>query len=144
LAKQNARVLLLKAMPAVRPLETLAAVSEAAAKQNMPPPSPVERRLQPVLWLVHVAPSVIASALAAADVLHRLLHLPHVPLQQAQQLVAAGVRMPYAQLLSAARSMVAGVEVWVQAQQQLEVASDILAAAVAICCDQDWVSTTHA
>jgi hypothetical protein len=53
--------------------------------------------------------------------------------------------IPYAQLLSAASSMVAGVEVWVEAQQQLGLASDIPAAAVAICCGQDWVSvhTTH-
>jgi hypothetical protein len=90
---------------------------------------------------VHVVPSVTASALAAADVLQWLVHLPHVRLQHAQQLVAAGVRMPYAQLLSAASHMVAGVEVWVQAQQQLGVASNIPAAAVAICCGQDWVST---
>jgi hypothetical protein len=94
-----------------------------------------------VLWLVHVAPSVTASAMAAADVLHRLVHLPYVDLEHAQQLVAAGVRMPYAQLLSAARSMVAGVEVWVQAQHDLGVASDVPAAAVAICCDEHLVST---
>jgi hypothetical protein len=112
LAKQNAHVLLLGALPPVKPIETLAALAEAAAA--VPPPSPADQRLQPVLWLVHVAPSVTASALAAADVLQRLMHLPHVPLQHAQQLVAAGVRISYAQLLSAARSMVVEVEVWVQ------------------------------
>jgi hypothetical protein len=36
--------------------------------------------------------------------------------------------------------MVAGVEVWVQAQQQLGITSDLPAAAVALCCRQDWVS----
>jgi hypothetical protein len=42
-----------------------------------------------------------------------------VPLNWALQLVAAGVRFSYAQLLAAANSMLAGVEVWVQAQQKL-------------------------
>jgi hypothetical protein len=42
------------------------------------------------------------------------------------------VRVSYAQLLAAANSMVAGVEVWVQAQQQLGIQTDIPAAAVAI------------
>jgi hypothetical protein len=139
LAEQTAYVLLLEALPPVKPSNTLAAVAKAAAA--VPAPSAADQRLQPVLWLVHVAPSVAASALAAADVLQRLMHLPHVPLQHAQQLVAAGVRMPYTQLLSAARSMVAGVELWVQSQQQLGVASDIPAAAVAICCGEGLVST---
>jgi hypothetical protein len=137
IAQHNAHVLLLEALPPVKPVETLAASAQAAASAVSPP---VDRRLQPVLWLMHVAPSVSASALATADVLHRLVHLPHVPLQHAQQLVAAGVRMPYAQLLAAARSMVAGVELWVQAQQQLGVASNIPAAAVRICCGEGLVS----
>jgi hypothetical protein len=86
-----------------------------------------------------------------ADVLQRLLHVPHVPLQHAQQLVAAGVHISYAQVLEAASSMVAGVEVWVQAQQQLKSRNkkkrlhdlyDIPAEAVAICCGRAraWVS----
>jgi hypothetical protein len=48
--------------------------------------------------------------------------------------VKAGVRITYAQLLAASRSMVAGVEVWVQAQQQLGVQTDIPEWAVAVCC----------
>jgi heme/copper-type cytochrome/quinol oxidase subunit 1 len=56
--------------------------------------------------------------LADANVQQRLTHVPHVPLQQAQQPVAAGVHISYAQLLEAASSMVAGVEVWVQARHQ--------------------------
>jgi hypothetical protein len=140
LAKRDAHALLFKAVPPVKPSETLAESAEAAAAA-VPPPSLADQRLQPVLWLAHVAPSVATSVLEAEDVLRRLVHLPHVPVQQAQQLVAAGVRMPYAQLLAAARSMVAGAEVWVQAQQQLGVASDVPAAALEICCGQDWVSS---
>jgi hypothetical protein len=77
---------------------------------------------------------------AAADVTDRLLNLPAVPLDMAKRLISAGLRITYVQLLAAANSMVAGVEVWVQAQQQLGVQTDIPAAAVAICCDGDWVS----
>jgi hypothetical protein len=97
-----------------------------------------------VSWLLQTSPSAAAGALGDADVLQRLLHLPHVPLQQAQQLVAAGVRVAYAQLIAAARQMVAGVDVWVQDQQQPGIGSDLPAAAVAICCGQDWVSTPAA
>jgi hypothetical protein len=78
---------------------------------------------------------------SAADVTQRLIYLSSVPLDCAKQLVSAGVRVSYAQLLAAANSMVAGVEVWVQAQQQLGIEHDIPAAAVAICCGDHWVST---
>jgi hypothetical protein len=144
-AESNARILLLDALPAVKTGGDLAeAAAAAAAEATRITPmitAELDERLQPVMWLLHVAPAVSSSsALTASDVLQRLLHLPHVPLQQAQQLLAAGVRIPYAQLLAAARSMVAGVEVWVQAQQQLGITSDIPAAAVAICCRQIWVS----
>jgi hypothetical protein len=112
----------------------------------VPPPAgaAADQRLQPLLWLSCLAPGMASSALAAVDVLERLLHLPHVPLQQAKQLVADGLRIPYAQLLAAANNMVAGVEVWVQAQQQLAVTSDIPAGAVAICCGQPLVSVHSA
>jgi hypothetical protein len=70
----------------------------------------------------------------------QVLTLPAVPLIEAKQLVSAGLRLSYAQLLAAANNMVAGVEVWVQAQQQLGIQTDIPAAAVAICCGGDWVS----
>jgi hypothetical protein len=146
LATQNAHLLLLKALPPAKPLETFPALAEAALLllDGKGPPPAADQCLLPVLWLVHVAPSVIDSAFTAADVLQRLVHLPNVDLQHAQQLVAAGVRMPYAQLLAAARSMVAGVEVWVEAQRQAEqelgVASAVPAAALAICCGEDLVS----
>jgi hypothetical protein len=97
-----------------------------------------------VLCLLRVAPHSAGTALAAADVIQRVVHVPYVPLQQAKQLVAAGVRISSAQLLSAASYMVAGVEVWVQALEQLGIASDLPAAVVAICCTRDQVSLrTH-
>jgi hypothetical protein len=100
-------------MHPAKPLETFKAFAEAALllkAEEPPPPPPADQFVQSVLWLVHVAPSVIASAFAA-DVLQRLVHLANVDLQHAWQLVAAGVCIPYAQLLSAARIIVPGVEV---------------------------------
>jgi hypothetical protein len=143
---ENATARLLDVLPPVKAEEGLAAVAERAAAVPPPPAAEAEacQRLQLVMWLLQASPSTLSSAVAGADVLQRLLHIPHVPLQQAKQLVAAGVRIPYAQLLSAARSMVAGVEVWVQAQQQLGINTDVPAAAVAICCGDDWVSVQAA
>jgi hypothetical protein len=46
------------------------------------------------------------------------------------------VRISYAQLLDAVNSMVPGVEVWVQAQRELGIRTDIARAAVAICCSR--------
>jgi hypothetical protein len=54
--------------------------------------------------------------------------------------VAAGLCVSYTQLLAAANSMVAGVEVWVQAQQELCVRTDVPRAALHICCKNE-VST---
>jgi hypothetical protein len=139
--KHNAHVLLLDALPAVKAVDIFATAAEAAAAPPAWTGEKRDPRLQPVLWLVLVAPCVATSALAAADVLQRLLHLPRVPIHQAKQLVAAGVRTSYAQLLAAAHHMVAGVEHWVQAQKRLGITSDIPAAAVAICCGRPWVSS---
>jgi hypothetical protein len=82
----------------------------------------------------------------AAAVTERLLSLPDVAMKFAKQLVAAGMRIKSAKLLAAANSMVAGVEVWVQAQQALGVNTDIPAVAVAICCGNTnaWVSSSQA
>jgi hypothetical protein len=139
---QNARLLLLDLMPRVETVDCLTAAAEAAADSaaEAAAAAAADQRLQPVLWLLRIAPPFSSTAWAAG-VLQRLVHLPNVTLQRAgaQQLVAAGVRISYAQLVSAARSMVAGVEVWVQALQQQGVASDLPAAAVKICCE-DWVS----
>jgi hypothetical protein len=98
------------------------------------------QRLQAAVWVLRAAP---AGAAGTAQV---LLSVPNMPLDAAKQLVSAGSRVSYAQLLAAAHSMVAGVEVWVQAQRELGVPSDIPAAAEAICCSDvckmyiDWVS----
>jgi hypothetical protein len=97
-----------------------------------------QQHKQAVAWLAAV---LLRKAPAlAVDVSKRLLHLPSVPLTTAEQLVAAGVRISYAQLLAAAHSMVKGVEVWVQAQQQLGVQSDIPMLAMAVSCGYAWVS----
>jgi hypothetical protein len=68
--------------------------------------------------------------------------LHNVPWDWAMILVAAGVRISWAQLLDAANSKVAGVEVWVQVQQQRRVHMDIPPAAVIICCrkSRNWAS----
>jgi hypothetical protein len=71
--------------------------------------------------------------------------MPAVPQKAAVQLVTAGMRVAFAQLLSAADRMVKGVEVWVLAQQQLGVQTDIPEDAVDICRDnisvfKRWVS----
>jgi hypothetical protein len=81
---------------------------------------------------------------AAADVTKRLLKLPSVPLDVVKQLITAGVRVSYAQLLAAADSMVAGVEVWVQAQQQLGIQTDIPEDAAVVCCSNESVSAGEA
>jgi hypothetical protein len=73
----------------------------------------------------------------------RLLWLPSVPLKQATQWVKAGVRIRYAQLRAAASCMVSGLEVWVKAQQQLGIRSDIPMAAVDVCYGGVWVSCRH-
>jgi hypothetical protein len=97
-----------------------------------------QQHKQAVWWLAALLLRVAPHA--AGDVAERLVNLPEVPLVVAKQLVSGGLRISYAQLLAAANSMVAGVEVWVQAQQQLGIQTDIPAAAVAICCGESWVS----
>jgi hypothetical protein len=100
-----------------------------------------QQHKQAVRWL---AALLLREAPEKAEYLfQRLLTLPAVPLDVAKQLVSGGLRISYAQLLAAANSMVAGVEGWVQAQQQLGIYTDIPSAAVAICCGEDWVSSAH-
>ncbi|KAF6250939.1 hypothetical protein COO60DRAFT_1645769 [Scenedesmus sp. NREL 46B-D3] len=55
-----------------------------------------------------------------------------MPMDCAQRMVSAGMRISYAGLLKAAGDMVAGVEVWVQAQQQLGIESEMPALAARI------------
>jgi hypothetical protein len=119
------------------------APAAAAATAAASLPSPADQRLLlMVLWLLQTSPGTAANA-QAADVLQRLLHVPRVPLQQAQQLVAAGVRVRFEPLLAAASSMVAGVEVWVQAQYIMGISTDVPAAAVAVCCGHNFVSRLY-
>jgi hypothetical protein len=98
------------------------------------------QRMQAAEWVLQAAPA------AAADVAEVLIHAPAVTLNTAKRFVAAGTRVTHAQLLAAANSMVAGVEVWVQAQKELGIQTDIPAAAEAICCSvirdiyTSWVS----
>jgi hypothetical protein len=82
---------------------------------------------QSAVWVLQVAPSAVAAAA------QQLVCRPAVPLDIAKKLVATGVRIAYSQLLAAAQSMVEGVEVWVQAQQQLGINTDVPAAAIAAC-----------
>jgi hypothetical protein len=97
-----------------------------------------QHHYQAVAW---IAALLLRTAPAnAADVTERLLNFPEMPLVCAHQLVPAGMRITYAQLLAAADSMVAGAEVWVQAQQELGVITDIQPAALSICCGGDLVS----
>jgi hypothetical protein len=98
----------------------------------------VHQNTQAAAWLAGVLLRKVPAI--TAQVNERLPILPLVPLTTAKQLVAAGVRITYAQLLGAARTMVAGVEVWVHAQQQLGITTDIPALAVLICCGDDGVS----
>jgi hypothetical protein len=97
-----------------------------------------QQHIEAVGWLS--AQLLQKAPTAAAEVTSRLLKQPTVRLDVARRLVAAGMRISYAQLLAAANSQVQGVEVWVQAQQQLRIQSDIPAAAVTICCSNHWVS----
>jgi hypothetical protein len=96
-----------------------------------------EQLLTAVTWLLHQAPAAATAAGVAAGV----VMLAGVPLNWAVQQVAAGVRITLAQLLTAATSMVEGVEVWVQAQ--LNVQHNISPPAVAICSGQQWVSAVN-
>jgi hypothetical protein len=71
--------------------------------------------------------------------------MPAVTEQAAVQLVKAGMRVSFAQLLRPAEHMVKGVEMWVRAQQQLGVQTDIPEDAVDICMSEvsmftRWVS----
>jgi hypothetical protein len=89
-----------------------------------------QQHVRAVAWLLHVTPQA-ATATTAAE---QLLRLPGVPLGVAKQFVEAGMRISFAQLQAAANSMVSGVEVWMAAQQQLGVVTDIPTAVVEFCC----------
>jgi hypothetical protein len=131
----DARCLLLDA------LDAAVAASPAAASNTgsaVAAGGATDRAMQAVAWLC----SAVSDVITSADTAERLISTPAVSLASAVQLVAAGMRVSCKQLLTAANSMVAGVEVWVQAQQQLGIQTDIPAVAVAACCGSNWVSCT--
>jgi hypothetical protein len=109
--------------------------------------SDVHREMSAAEWLLAAAPqpAAAAAAVAAQD---RLASIPSVPLEWASKLIAAGARVSRQQLVAAARSRVAGVEVWVQAlrehvpQQQLE--QELTRRTISICIGGQLVSTTAA
>jgi hypothetical protein len=136
LVQGHARSLLQAAVEAVKSAHRTSGSSEEAQMQRNSDVALQEQHRQAVVWLLLAVPAVAAAA-STADLLR---HVPTVPIGWALQLVAAGVRITYAQLLAAARNMVAGVEVWVQAQQQLGVQTDIPEVAVALCCQCAEVS----
>jgi hypothetical protein len=127
-AQQDASYLLLQALDAAQQPE--AGNSPSAARKEQ------QQQLEAAAWLLQAAPALPKSA----DVAERLVRLPSTSFKQAMKLVATGIRISYAQIVAAANSMVAGVEVWVQAQQQLGIHTDIPAAAAAMCCGETWVS----
>jgi hypothetical protein len=100
-----------------------------------------EQHKQAATWLVKLLHRV-ANKATIAGVAGRLTLVPSIGIDVALQLVAAGMHITFAQLLAAADSMVAGVEVWVQAQKELKVKSDIPQAAYTVCCSSKWVSGT--
>jgi hypothetical protein len=90
----------------------------------------IAQYMQAVAWLLRTA-LIVATAAGTAE---RLLGIPAVPLNIAVELVTAGVSISCKQLLAAADSMVAGVEVWVQAQQQLGLKKDMPEEIFIACC----------
>jgi hypothetical protein len=117
--------------------EAEARCSAAAAKAAFVAVKTYKLQVHAVTWLLRAAPAASASD-AAIDC---VLSMPAVPEQAAVQLVTAGMRVSYAQLLSAADRMVKGVEVWVLAQHQLGVQTDIPEDAVDICRGESSVFT---
>jgi hypothetical protein len=104
-----------------------------------------QQHLQAVSWLLQQTPASSKSAAGLAGILallpaEGLLRLPALPFSWARTLLEAGVRINFAQLVDAARSMVLGVEVWVQALDRMVIQTDIPAAAFEICCGGDWMS----
>jgi hypothetical protein len=142
--------MLLPALEAAAKANTAASASAAAVGEAAGAPDStlagtsradmvLQQRFQAVQWLLLHTP----EAAAAAGVADHALHVPAVPLHCANQLLAAGMTFTYAQLLHAAHSMVAGVEVWVRAQRELGLQTEIRQVAFDICNQVGWLSTLH-
>jgi hypothetical protein len=126
-ARADADSLLMNALDAANAFKS--SEKDTASSQRL-----VQQQLQAVAWLLRHSPT------AAAGVAEHAVRIPALQLCWVKELAAAGVIVSHSQLLAAADSMVAGVEVWVQAQRQLGVQTDIAPWAVAICCGDPWVS----
>jgi hypothetical protein len=93
-------------------------------------PQVKQQHVHAVVWALHLAP----TAATAAGVAEQLIRLP---IGGPSELLDAGVRIPYEQVLAAARNMVPNAGVWLYAQHTHNERiddSDTPAAAVAICC----------
>lgn len=68
-----------------------------------------------------------STAVTEATTVNTLLQYssPFMTIRLAKRLVRSGMRVSYAQLVSAARAGVAGIEIWGQAYQQLRMESDV-------------------
>jgi hypothetical protein len=109
---------------------------DSTAEQNA-----VNSAINGLSWLLKQVPKDQHAELLAVASEHVVLY-PAVAQWQAHQFCRLGVRIHHTQLIAAANSMVLGVEVWAQTQQEFEIRSDISPAAVAICCNNTnhWVS----
>jgi hypothetical protein len=122
-ARSDAALLLVDTVKAAAAAGTVDKQASESEQQR------VRQHVKAVAWLLQVEPTAAKTA-ATAEL---LLHVPGVPLQMTEQLVAADVRVSYEQICAAARSMVAGVELWVKAHLNLGVTADIPWFAVMVC-----------
>jgi hypothetical protein len=95
-----------------------------------------QREMHAVAWLLRSVPAAVSGSMS-----DQLVRLPMVNIGVAKQLVRAGVRITYKQLLAAANSMVPGVEVWVQVQHRQGIHTDIPAAVTDTFCGHFAVRT---
>jgi hypothetical protein len=138
--RAGSRQQLLRTLKETAATAAVAAVDPAPHRSLQHEPHVVIRAVH---WLMQMAPDKAAEALAAEDVSARMVWIPAVKYRDAEHLLRAGVRIRYEPLLDAAKNMVPGVEVWVRAQRQLGIQTDIPAAAVAICRGSNWVSSLN-
>lgn len=91
----------------------------------------IDRHTESIAWLLRTAS--IPNGVMLQDS-SSYVNIPEVPLGICEMLVTAGVRISYKQLVSAARSLVQGVEAWVVAQEQLGVEPEEVPEAIAVLC----------
>jgi hypothetical protein len=119
---------------AVKAAATTAALEESKAQRWH-----TYQHKKALAWLLQADPTAVKAATTVTAQL--LLLVPGVPLHVAEQLVAAGMQYSFEQICAAARSLVPGVEVWIQAHLHMGVTADIPRSAIEMCaCTADWVS----